>query len=216
MGLEGYDQSPTLSIHKAGLGAHLTLLALSVALAWAVDLAIRGAEYRVSYTAKHHIISGFRLFKLGMCVGLVAMCMIRRATLFRYNSEWFFRLSGLCLDLMATAAISSISTAPIPERYGAVFVAVLMACVAWNVFAFVVLAPRMFPNFWFLRAVTLIGDAMGHSWVGLLLVRVMDPRLQTPVPLAYAYKMMLFFVPASGGKNAIVIGRKSKGSWSWG
>lgn len=57
-----------------------------------------------------------------------------------------------------------------------------------------------------LRATALIGDALGHSWVGLLLLRAMDPRLQTPVPLAYAYKMMMFFVPASGGKNAIVIG----------
>lgn len=47
---------------------------------------------------------------------------------------------------------------------------------------------------------------MGHSWVGLLLLRAMDPGLLTPVPLAYAYKMMMFFVPASGGKNAIVIG----------
>ena len=58
-----------------------------------------------------------------------------------------------------------------------------------------------------LRATALIGDALGHSWVGLLLLRAMDPRLQTPVPLAFSYKMMMFFVPASGGKNAIVIGK---------
>lgn len=57
-----------------------------------------------------------------------------------------------------------------------------------------------------MRATSLIGDALGHSWVGLLVLRAMDPRLQTPVPLAYAYKMMMFFVPASGGKNAIVFG----------
>lgn len=58
----------------------------------------------------------------------------------------------------------------------------------------------------FMRATSIVGDALGHSWVGLLVLRAMDPRLQTPVPLAYAYKMMMFFVPASGGKNAIVIG----------
>ena len=59
-----------------------------------------------------------------------------------------------------------------------------------------------------LRATALIGDALGHSWVGLLLLRAMDYRLQTPVPLAYAYKTMMFFVPASGGKNAIVVGKE--------
>lgn len=65
-----------------------------------------------------------------------------------------------------------------------------------------------------LRATALIGDALGHSWVGLLLLRAMDYRLQTPVPLAYAYKTMMFFVPASGGKNAIVMG-KQRGGTAW-
>lgn len=59
-----------------------------------------------------------------------------------------------------------------------------------------------------LRATALIGDALGHSWVGLLLLRAMDFRLQTPVPLAYVYKTMMFFVPASGSKNAIVVGKE--------
>lgn len=49
---------------------------------------------------------GFRLFQLSMCTALLFMCVIRRTSPFRYHSEWFFRLSGLCLDLMTTAAIS--------------------------------------------------------------------------------------------------------------
>lgn len=71
-----------------------------------------------------------------------------------------------------------------------------------------------------LRATALIGDALGHSWVGLLLLRAMDFRLQTPVPLAYAYKTMMFFVPASGSKNAIVVGTRLCFFWigvqAWG
>ncbi|CAM9401537.1 unnamed protein product, partial [Hapterophycus canaliculatus] len=65
--------------------------------------------------------------------------------------------------------------------------------------------PPYGPSCRLLRATALIGDALGHSWVGLLLLRSMDCRLQTPVPLAYAYKTMMFFVPASGSKNAIVV-----------
>ncbi|CAN0511866.1 unnamed protein product, partial [Ectocarpus sp. 12 AP-2014] len=201
----GRDRGPTLGIHQAGLGAHLLLPAVSVGAAWLVDLFIRFLENRVEYTAKHHIISGFRLFQLSMCAALLFMCFIRRTSPFRYHSEWFFRLSGLCLDLMTTAAISSIGFASIPNKFNAAFLLVLFSCVLWNVGVFIVLAPRMFPNFWLLRATALIGDALGHSWVGLLLLRAMDFRLQTPVPLAYAYKTMMFFVPASGSKNAIVI-----------
>ncbi|CAN0249544.1 unnamed protein product, partial [Scytosiphon promiscuus] len=201
----GRDRGPTLGMHRAGLGAHLLLPAVSVGAAWLLDLFIRFLENRVEYTAKHHIISGFRLFQLSMCAALLFMCVIRRTSPFRYHSEWFFRLSGLCLDLMTTAAISSIGFASIPDKFNAAFLLVLLSCVIWNVGVFVILAPRMFPNFWLLRATALIGDALGHSWVGLLLLRSMDCRLQTPVPLAYAYKTMMFFVPASGSKNAIVV-----------
>jgi hypothetical protein len=45
-----------------------------------------------------------------------------------------------------------------------------------------------------------MGDALGHSWVGLLLARALDPQLTTPVPLAFTYKLLVFFVPGSGGK----------------
>lgn len=41
------------------------------------------------------------------------------------------------------------------------------------------------------RGVTLMGDALGHSWVGLLLARALDPQLQTPVPLAFTYKLLV-------------------------
>jgi hypothetical protein len=28
--------------------------------------------------------------------------------------------------------------------------------------------------------------------------------MESPVPAAYAYKLMLFFIPSSGGKNSVV------------
>ena len=48
-------------------------------------------------------------------------------------------------------------------------------------------------------------ESVGHSWVGLLWARALDPRLATPVPLAFACDKLLFFVPASGGKNHLVV-----------
>lgn len=57
-GITGRDRGPTLGIHRAGLGAHLLLPAVSVGAAWLLDLAIRFLENSVEYTAKHHIISG--------------------------------------------------------------------------------------------------------------------------------------------------------------
>ena len=193
-------------VHKAGLGAHLSLIVASVLVAWVIDLLIRLLEGNIDILAKHHVISGFRLFKLAMCTSYVIMTFVRRRTPFRYNPEWLFRLSGLTLDLMATAAVASIRFRSIPDECWATFWAVVLGCLFWNCFAFVVLSPRMFPKYNKMQGMVCIGDSLGHSWVGLLFCRAVDPDLATPVPLAYAYKTMLFFIPASGGKNAIVIG----------
>lgn len=42
----------------------------------------------------------------------------------------------------------SIGFASIPDKFNAAFLLVLFSCVLWNVGVFIVLAPRMFPNFW--------------------------------------------------------------------
>lgn len=190
---------------SVGLGAHISLMATSVLFAWLVDLLVRLSEESTPFLSKHHVISGFRLFKLSMCAALALICAIRRLTLLQFKAEWFFRLSGISLDIMTVAAVGSIDIKAAPTNQGPAFAAVILACCAWNVFMFFVLGPRMFPNHWVLRGGVLLADAMGHSWIGLLTLRALDPRLATPVPLAYAYKMMLFFVPASGGKNSLVV-----------
>lgn len=51
--------------------------------------------------------------------------------------------------------------------------------------------PHKTQNHRYARGVTLMGDALGHSWVGLLLARAIDPQLQTPVPLAFTYKLLV-------------------------
>ena len=50
---------------------------------------------------------------------------------------------------------------------------------------------------------------------GLLLARTLDPSMESPVLAAYAYKLMLFFIPSSGGKNSVVMGILSHhGPWA--
>jgi hypothetical protein len=49
------------------------------------------------------------------------------------------------------------------------------------------------------------GEAMGHSFMGILFARALDPAMATPVPAAYLCKLMLFVFPSSGGKNTIVV-----------
>jgi hypothetical protein len=84
-------------------------MAAAVLLAWLADLLVRAFEEHIPWLTKHHVISGFRLFKLSMCTALALICAIRRTTPFVFKSEWFFRLSGLCLDLMAVGMSSCLT-----------------------------------------------------------------------------------------------------------
>ena len=81
----------------------------------------------------------------------------------------------------------------------------MLGCVAWNVLAFAVVAPRMLPNFWFERGVVVMGEPrplVDRAAVGARA----DPRLRTPVPFAFFCFKLLFFVPQSGGKAHAVVG----------
>ncbi|CAM9608282.1 unnamed protein product [Heterosigma akashiwo] len=207
----------------AAAAAAAACVALSIFIAYAFNMGIRYMETQTEFFRVHHIMSGgggdpagtthlllaASAVQAGGDRALVLMAMVRRAARGAASRAWFHRLAGLCLDLLIIAAVSNLRFENLPrlfKAYGGIFPMIVLACVLWNAFVFVYLARRMFPNFWFERAVCLSGDALGHSWVGLLLVRALDPTLATPVPLAFAYKMMIFFVPGSGGKNAIVIG----------
>jgi hypothetical protein len=77
-------------------------------------------------------------------------------------------------------------------------------CLAWNVVCLLLLAKHMFPNFWLKRGIVLSCDAMGHAYTGLLFARMLDPAMCSPVPAAYAYKLMLFFIPSSHTKVTIL------------
>jgi len=76
--------------NKAGLGAHISLMATAILIAWLIDLMVRLGEERVEWLKKHHVISGFRLFKLSMCTALALICIIRRTSSLIFKSEWFF------------------------------------------------------------------------------------------------------------------------------
>mmetsp|Transcript_37893 Transcript_37893/g.38579 ORF Transcript_37893/g.38579 Transcript_37893/m.38579 type:complete len:787 (-) Transcript_37893:26-2386(-) len=191
----------------ASLGTHLSIVALTVFLSFNAGLTARIFETQFSFLKAHRIFSGICMYKLSMCCALISMNFFLRRSRIRFRRDWFMRLCGLMLDMLVIAALSTANPKPKSLKdvhYGMVAVFVT-ACVGWNVFSFFFLARRLFPNFWYERGLTLSGNALGHSFMGLLFARTLDPTLETPAPIAYAYKLMIFFIPSSGGKNNIVV-----------
>ena len=93
------------------------------------------------------------------------------------------RLSGTAMDFLVVAAISTINVEVVLG--GLVPLAILVvAGVLWNVFCVMWLARRLLPaDSWFERSIAEMGQSMGVTATGLLLLRVVDPEgPPTPPP----------------------------------
>jgi ESS family glutamate:Na+ symporter len=51
--------------------------------------------------------------------------------------------------------------------------------IVWNIVAFVYLAPRMIPENWFERGIGDLGQSMGMTAAGLMLIRIADSKGKT-------------------------------------
>jgi len=199
----------------ASLGSHLSLIALTVFMSFGASLICH--LFEIKFNIDHHFLSGIRMFKLAMCCALLSMQTLLQRTRIRFNRDWFMRLCGLMLDLLVISALAKAHPKPnsLESTHYLLCSFFVVICLLWNLFCFVFVAKYLFPNFWFERALTLTGDSMGHSYTGLLFARTLDPSMESPVPAAYAYKLMLFFIPSSGAKNTIVVSLMlSHGPWA--
>jgi Na+/glutamate symporter len=107
------------------------------------------------------------------------------------------RLSGTALDFLVVAAISTIHLSVILESFFP-FIIVVIAGIAWNVLCVIWLARRLLPDAWFERAIAEMGQSMGVTATGLLLLRVVDPEAETPAFSSFGYKQLLH-EPFMGG-----------------
>lgn len=201
---EPFDDEKGERSSYASLGAHLSLIALTVFMSFSLSLTSRLTEIELGLPP---MLSGVRLFKVSMFCALIAMQFIIRRSRIKFKREWFMRLCGLMLDLLVIAALSRANPRPhaMEKTHYLIVSGLSFMCLAWNMFCFVFIARHLFPNFWFERGLTLSGEALGHSYMGLLFARTMDPSMESPVPAAYAAKLLCFFIPSSGAKNTIVV-----------
>jgi ESS family glutamate:Na+ symporter len=107
------------------------------------------------------------------------------------------RISGVALDVVVVTALASINLMILGANMG-VFIILSVAGIAWNIWAFLYLAPRMIPVHWFERGIGDMGQSMGVTATGILLIRMVDPENKTGAFESFAYKQ-LFFEPIVGG-----------------
>ena len=166
------------------LAWHVAIVGLSVLVGWGIHCCIP--------------MKGFPLFPLCMIGGVFIMLVARwlkfDLLLDRVQME---RISGAALDFLVVSAVATIRL----EVVVANWIPLTVLCIGgtvWTVLCVVCIAPKIFRDAWFERAIAEFGQVTGVTATGLMLLRTVDPENKTPAAMSFGYKQLLH-EPIMGG-----------------
>ncbi len=180
------------------LSLHLVIVAAAILIGYGFKELLVLFEGVVPVLAKHHLLKSFPLFPLCMLGGLLAQLFADRYDPNDHiDSGLTRRIQNTALDFLVVAAIATIRLDVVAQGWLPLLILVI-AGILWNVFCVLFLARRVFKNAWFERSIAEMGQSMGVTATGLLLLRVVDPDYKTPAAEAFACKQLLH-EPFMGG-----------------
>lgn len=182
------------------LSVHLGFVAVAIGLGW---LILEGLVL-----AERHLLIPLGWPELMEHIPLFPLAMIGGVLVQVAGMKWGFaglmdrglmnRIGGVSLDLLIVAALGTLSLGALGENL-TVLLILVAGGIAWNLLGFVVLARLLFPRDWVANGLANFGQGMGMTVVGLLLVRMADPRNRTGAMEAFGYKQLLFEPVVGGG-----------------
>lgn len=203
------SKAPTLSEHSkaaapqvssdviGALSLQLVFVGAAILLGWLMKQGLlpiarmlpgKGAE----------LFASFPLFPLCMLGGVVVQWLADRFDHHEHLDEvLMLRMQNCALDFLVVAAIATIRLDVVVKGWLPLIV-LIAAGMGWNVFCLTVLARRAFKDAWFERGIAEMGQSMGVTATGLLLLRVVDPDYETEAAEAFAAKQLLH-EPFMGG-----------------
>ncbi|WP_028476833.1 sodium/glutamate symporter [Nocardia sp. CNY236] len=183
----------TLTVNPSSiepLTLHFGLLAVAVLVGWLILSALQWIESRL-WSDELELFAHVPLFPIAMIGGIIVQALIQAFDKDEIvDVQLIERLQGFSLDVLIIAALGTLSLQAIATNIGP-FLLLAVTGLVWTVGAFVFLARRMLPDFWFERGIADMGQAMGVTSTGLILLRVADPDLKTPAYQAFGYKQLI-------------------------
>ena len=144
------------------------------------------------------LMASMPLFPLAMLGGVIVQYVLTKLNQQQLIDRAIInRFGSLALDVLIIAAIATMSLQVLGD-FLVPFLLIALVGISWNIFAFLVIAPRMIPKYWFERGIGDYGQSMGMTATGLLLMRITDPKNSSRALESFGYKQ-LFFEPIVGG-----------------
>lgn len=180
------------------LSLHFGFVGLAIAIGW---LILQGLVWIESVTwgvGGFELMSYVPLFPMALVGGIIVQLLMERLGLHPLIIRPLMNnIAGVALDIVVVTALATISLKVLGANLGA-FLLLSVVGIAWNIFAFLYLAPRVIPSYWFERGLGDLGQSMGVTATGILLLRMVDPDNRSGAFESFAYKQ-LFFEPIVGG-----------------
>lgn len=175
---------------------HIILLFVGVGIGWLMHQGLLLLEANLWGRNGNRFFAYVPLFTFAMFGGMIAQVIWLKLG-FTIVREVVDLITTLTLTLLIMAAIGTMSLEFLVGD-GLAFVLLYAAGVIWVMFAFIVLARRMFKRYWFQNAIIDFGQAMGMTATGLLFAQMVDPKNRTNAVEAFGYKQLMF-EPLMGG-----------------
>lgn len=180
------------------LAWHCALIGMAVAIGYAILFGCRHLETALFPKASIRIFSGFPLFPLCMIGGLMIQNTFQRLRIAALiNGSQMKRISGASLDYLVVSAIATIRLEVVLQNWLPLLILISSGALL-SVLMVLFVAPRLFRDAWFERAIADFGQSLGVTATGLLLLRTVDPENKTEATAAFGYKQLLH-EPFMGG-----------------
>ncbi len=181
------------------LSLNFGFVGLAIAIGWLILEALRFIESITWGTAGVQLISYVPLFPIALIGGMIVQYILMRTRrTYLISRHLMENIGGLALDITIVTALASISLSVLGDNL-APFLILSVAGITWNICAFVFLGPHLLPFYWFERGLGDMGQSMGVTSTGLLLLRMVDPDNRSGAFESFAYKQLLFEPIVGGG-----------------
>ncbi len=179
------------------LSLHLVFVGAAILLGWLMKQGLlQGAQFLPGNGAQ--LFASFPLFPLCMLGGVMVQFLADRFDQHKHmDHDLMLRIQNCALDFLVVAAIATIRIDVVAKQW-IPLVVLILGGILWNVFCLMILARRAFKDAWFERGIAEMGQSMGVTATGLLLLRVVDPDYETEAAEAFAAKQLLH-EPFMGG-----------------
>jgi len=195
---ENPQHKPAPSTTADPFSLHLGLVAVAIAIGYVLLKSLQFIEHHTWGAITGDLMGYVPLFPMAMIGGALLQAFLG-ATGFQpwVNRDLINRISGTALDFIIVSAMATLSLTSIGRNWQP-FAILAVVGMAWTVFCFWALAPRMIPDRWFEKGIGDFGQGTGMAVSGLLLMRIADPENKSRALESFGYKQ-LPFEPFLGG-----------------